>query len=246
MVLPRIPNDVAVALEGSPAACSGSALEPLFTAPSPAASSPLLAVPKLPCPPGASAFRIRGIGYRGVVRFVESKLPGGFAALARELGDPELLAFLRQPFANASRYDILPMLPINAAIARGLKRSLGALAAEQGAAQACHDVQCVYRRVFDAMTLDSLHAYVPRLGDQYFEFGECTAERLGPGHLLVRRRRLPEYVLPWFGPAHAAYLEEVVRWKGALTVQATYRLPLAAATRHGLPTVDLDTQLQWH
>jgi serine/threonine-protein kinase len=201
--------------------------------------------PKLPCPPGTSTFYIKGLSYRGVVRFIESKLPGGFGALSEELGDPELVAFLRQPFLPTSRYDILPMLPINAGIARRLGKPLGALAAEQGMAQACHDVQYVYRRMFEAMTLDTIHSYVPRVGDQYFEFGEYTAEGLGPGHLLVHRRRLPEYVLPWFAPAHAAYLEEVVRWKGGGAVHATLRPPFAAATRRGLAMVDVDTEVRW-
>jgi hypothetical protein len=200
---------------------------------------------KLPFRAGTSAFHIKGIAYRGVVRLVERRLPGGFEALAREVGDPEIAAFLRQPFLVASRYDILPILPINAAIARLMGKPLAALATEQGIAQACHDVQYVYRRMFEAMSLETLHTYVPRLGDQYFDFGECSAERIGPGALVVHRRRLPEYVLPWFAPAHAAYLEEVVRWKGAGTVQATLRPPLAAASRRGLAMVDLDTEVRW-
>jgi serine/threonine protein kinase len=203
------------------------------------------ALPKLPFPAGTSTFYIKGSGYRGVVRLIERKVPGGFPALSRTLDDPQLVAFLRQPFLSASRYDVLPMLPINATIARVLGKPLATLAAEQGAAQASHDVQYVYRRLFESMTLDTLHSYVPRLAEHYFDFGECTAEWVGPDHVVVHRRRLPEYVLPWFAPAQTAYLEEVVRWKGATSVQATMRPPLAAASKKGLSIVDLDTELRW-
>ncbi len=199
---------------------------------------------KLPFPPGTSTFYIKGIVYRGVVLLVERKVPGGVLALARALEDPELASFIRQPFLTASRYDILPMLPINATIARLLQKPLATLAVEQGIGQARHDMQYVTRRL-DAMTLETLHTYVPRLAESLFEVGECTAERVGAAHVVVHRRRLPEYVLPWFAPAQTAYLEEVVRWKGASTVQATLHPPLAAASRRGLAIVDLDTEIRW-
>jgi hypothetical protein len=203
------------------------------------------AVPaKLPCAPGTSTFYVKGIAYRGVVRLVD-RVPGGFAALARELDDADLLAFVRQPFLTASRYDILPMMPLNAALARLLDKPLAALAADQGKAQASYDVRYIYRRLFEQMTLDAFHTYVPRIADQYFDVGECTAERIGSAHVVVHRRRLPEYVLPWLAPLEAAYLEQLVRAKGATAVQATLRPPLAAASRKGLAIVDLDTEVRW-
>jgi serine/threonine-protein kinase len=203
------------------------------------------AAAKLPCAPGTSTFYVKGIAYQGVVLLAERKVPGGFVALARELDDPDLLAFVRQPFLSASRYDILPMIPLNLAISRLLNKPLATLAAEQGRAQATFDARYGYRRVFEAMTLEAFHTYVPRIAGTYFDTGECTAERIGPAHVVVHRRRLPEYVLPWFAPVEAAYLEELARSKGATGVQATLRPPLAAASRKGLAIVDLDTELRW-
>jgi hypothetical protein len=252
-LLPHTAPPVAEAWERDFAASSVSVREGAWTPErtSPAAETlvgdawPAGPPPKLPFPAGTSTFYIKGIGYRGIARLVDHKVPGGFAALGRELGDPELVAFLRQPFLAASRYDVLPMLPINAGIARLLGKPLATLAAEQGVAQASHDVQYVSRRLFESITLETLHSYVPRLADPYFDFGECTAERVGPAHVVVHRRRLPEYVLPWFAPAQTAYLEEVLRWKGAQSVQVTLRPPLAAASKRGLAIVDLDTELRW-
>jgi hypothetical protein len=208
-------------------------------------SLPAVAATKLPRAPGTSTFYVKGIAYQGVLRLAESKVPGGFAALARELDDPDLMAFVRQPFLTTSRYDILPMMPLNLAIARLIPKPLATLAAEQGKAQATFDAQYVYRRVFGTLTLEAFHTYVPKIASHYFDVGECTAEQIGPAHVVVHRRRLPEYVLPWFAPVEAAYLEELVRSKGANGVQATLRPPLAAATRKGLAIVDLDTELRW-
>ncbi len=203
------------------------------------------AAAKLPLAAGTSPFAIKGAGYCGVVRLVARKVRGGFVALARALDDAELLAFVRQPFHPARRYDVLPMLPINAAIARVMGKPLEILAAEQGIAQACHDIQYAYRRMFETTTLEALHKSVPRLADPYFDFGQCTADRVGAGHLVVRRRRVPEYVLPWFAPAQTSYLEEFVRWKGARVVRATLLPPASAGVQDGLTLVDLATEVRW-
>jgi hypothetical protein len=201
--------------------------------------------PPLPCEPGSSTCHVKGIAYRGLVRLVERKVPGGLRALDEELGDPRLAVFVRQPFLPASRYDMLPMLPLNVAVARLLGRPLESLAVEQGAVQARYDVRHVYRRFFEAMTLETVAAFIGHYGALYYEAGECTAEPAEPGHLVVHRRRVPTYVLPWFAPLHSSYLEEVVRLKGARAVKATCRPPTEAGNRRGVALVDIDTDVRW-
>jgi tRNA A-37 threonylcarbamoyl transferase component Bud32 len=201
--------------------------------------------PKLPCAPGSSTFHIKGIAYRGVVRLVERKVPGGLTTLDEELEDAATSTFVRQPFLAASRYDILPMLPINVAIARVLGKSLDVIADVQGVAQARYDVRHVYRRPFEEMTFDTLPAFLVRFAIQYYEAGELTAEAVGPGHVVLHRRRLPSYVLPWLSAIQVAYLEELVRLKGGRSVTATPREPVESATRKGIAVVDLDVDLRW-
>ena len=201
--------------------------------------------PPLPCAPGSSTFHIKGTAYRSVVRLVERKVPGGLAALDEELGDARISTFVRQQFLAASRYDILPMLPVNVSVARLLGKPLGVIATDQGVAQARYDARYVYRRPFEEMTFETLPAYLVRFASQYFETGEMTAETAGPGHVVLHRRRLPSYVLPWFEDIHAAYAGEVVRLKGARSVRATARPPVEAGSRKGVAVVDLDVDLRW-
>ncbi|MGH7293541.1 MAG: serine/threonine-protein kinase [Polyangiaceae bacterium] len=201
--------------------------------------------PPLPCDPGMSTFHIKGIAYRGVVRLVEERVDRGLAGLDEELNDPAVSRFIRQPFLAASRYDVLPMLPVNVAVARLLGKSLEGLASEQGIAQARFDARYVYRRLFDEMTFETLPAYLGRYGAQYYEAGECSAEAVAPGHALLRRKRVPAYVLPWLQPIHCAYAEEVIRLKGARTVQSKARPPTDAPTHKGIRVVDLDVDLFW-
>jgi serine/threonine protein kinase len=201
--------------------------------------------PPLPCDPGSSTFHIKGVAYQGVVRLVEQKIQGGLATLDEELGDAHVSKFIRQQFLAGSRYDILPMLPINVAIARTLGKPLATLASEQGTGQAQYDVRYVYRRFFEATPLEAIEEFLNRYGAQYYETGECTTERPEPGHVIIRRRRLPAYVLPWYAPLHSSYGEEIVRLKGARRIEVSIRPPVETGTRRGVAMVDLIVDLRW-
>jgi serine/threonine-protein kinase len=200
---------------------------------------------KLPCPPGASPFHIKGVAYRGLVQLIERRVPAGIDALERELDDERVVTFLRQPFLAATWYDILPMMPVNAAIARLLGKPVEVLGREQGADQARYDVERVYRRPFEVMTFDTAAETLARFGRQYYDFGDCVASQVSPGHVLVTRHGLPEVVLRWFAPMHAAYAEQILRMKGATFVEATVQPPTEAGTRAGVALVDLATDIFW-
>jgi serine/threonine protein kinase len=208
-------------------------------------SSSVRTTTKLPCDPGASPFHVKGTAYRGVLTLVEERVPGGIESLERELDDERLAAFVRQPFLAASRYDLLPMLPINLGVARLLGRSLEALAVDQGEHQARYDIVKLYARLFAAMTFENLPTVLARFDGQYLDFGDCTGTMLEPGHLLLRRAGLPEYVLRWFAPMYSAYLAQILRQKGADLVEATPRAPQDAGMRGTFAIVDLEVDVRW-
>jgi hypothetical protein len=208
-------------------------------------SSAVRPLTRLPCAPGTSPFHIKGIAYRGVMRLVELRVPGGLEALGRELDDERIVLFLRQPFLASTWCDLLPMLPINVALARLLEKPVEVLGREQGAEQARYDVEQVYRRLFDAMTFDNVGVILARFERQYYDFGDGIGELVAPGHVLMRRLGVPEFVLPWFAPMHAAYAEQILRMKGATFVESTVSPPTPAGTRDDLPVADLDTHLLW-
>ena len=199
---------------------------------------------QLPCKPGASPFHIKGIAYRGIVQLVKS-LEGGIDAVEAEIDDERLLGFLRQPFLASSWHDILPMMPVNAAIARVLGKPLDVLAREQGTSQARFDGEHVYRRLFDKMTFENMPPLMARFERQYYDFGDSHAELVAPGHVLLRRLGVPEFITRWYGPMHAAYAEQVLRTKGATFVESTVSPPTDAGKRDGFPVVDIDTHLLW-
>jgi serine/threonine protein kinase len=208
-------------------------------------SSAVRPLTRLPCPPGTSPFHIKGIAYRGVLRLLEARVPGGIEALGRELDDERIVPFLGQPFLAATWCDLLPMLPINVALAQLLGKPLEVLGREQGAEQARHDVEQVYRRLFDAMTFENAATLLGRFERQYYDFGDGVGELVAPGHILFRRFGVPEFVVRWFAPMHSAYAEQILRMKGATFVESTASPPTPAGTRDSFPVVDFETHLLW-
>jgi hypothetical protein len=200
---------------------------------------------KLPCAPGASPFHIKGIAYRGLVQLIERRIPGGLAELEGHLHDERIAPFLSQPFLAASWYDIMPMLPVSAAISQVLGKPVEILGREQGAQQARYDVETVYRGLFDSLDFDNVATKLARFGRQYYDFGDCVGRVVSPGHVEVVRNGLPEFVLRWFGSMHAAYAEQILRMKGATFVEATVQPAIPAGVREGFPVVDLVTDMLW-
>jgi hypothetical protein len=211
----------------------------------PTQTSTVRTTSRLPCEPGASPFHLKGIAYRGFRRLVDRRVPGGLPALEQELDDPRLASFVRQPFLAASRYDLLPMLPLNEAAARLLRTPLDALASDQGARQAAYDIDKLYGRLFAAMTFENPALVLPRFDVQYSDFGDCTADMNEPGYVTLRRAGVPGYVLPWFVPMYSAYAEYVLRRKGAAFVEAIPQPPRDAGVRDSFPIVDIEWALRW-
>ena len=224
-------------------------VSPLEAAPTIDASTVIdpsrMELPRLPCRPGECRMRIKGVAYRGMRQLIDGRIPGGLEGFVRAIDDKALAEFISQPFLTASWYDILPMMPINVAIAHILGLGLEVLAEEEGTAQARYDARTVYRTLFDAMTLDNIAMRMVRFERQYYDHGDGALEVMSPHHLVLRRLGVPEFVVRWFAPMHAAYGAEVLRLKGATQVEATPRPPTPAGVRDGLRLVDLDTDLRW-
>ena len=204
-----------------------------------------MAFAPLPCSPGDSPFRIKGIAYRGLLQLVEQRVSGGLPAFCAALDDRRLVEFVRQPFLAATRYDILPMLPLNAALASLLGRTLAQLSRQGALAQARFDARHVYSSMVKKASLADLSTRLPRFGVQYYDFGGYTGRDEAPGHVVLRRTGLPRYIVPWYAPMQAAYMEEIVRQLGARQAEATPRREEPAGADRGFEICTLDTDVRF-
>jgi serine/threonine protein kinase len=211
----------------------------------PAGAAPLQALPALPCAPGSSPFRIKGLGYRGYVGAVRKLLPGGVDELCAALDDARLHAFVRQPFLASAWYDVLPMYPLTAALAALVGRPYDAFVRAGILEQARHDALHVFHRMYDGATVEDLVRRMPRFDAQYFDFGRTVIGLQAPGHIVVELRETPAYATPWLGRMKSAYTEEAARILGARRAECVERPPAPAGSRDGFPLVSLAADLRW-
>ena len=199
----------------------------------------------LPCAPGTSPFRMKGLSFRGLMHFVEKAVPGGIEALAAAFEDPRLRPFVRQQFLPSARYDVLPIGILAATVARLIGKPFEEFVRIGTYGQARYDASTVFKRLYDGCTIDDLPKKFPRFGAQYYDFGACRATMLGPGHLLLEHEGIPAYLYRWFRPMHAAYTEETARILGVKAPEVTPRAASSAGSRGVFELVTGGTDLRW-
>ena len=204
-----------------------------------------LIVPPLPCAPGASPFNMKGNPFRGLVRFVETKLPGGMDRLCASFDDPRIATFVRQPFLASGRYDILPFFPISASLARLLGVPYEQFTHRSTAAQARYDASTVYKRIFEGATVNDIPQRISRFNANYYDFAECTGTIDSPSAFHIEYKRIPAYIIPWFWPMTLAYTEEVARIMGAREVKGTMHPPIATSKISGFDVATLRLDVSW-
>jgi hypothetical protein len=201
---------------------------------------------RLPRPPGESAFHVKGLAYRGLLKYIETRLPGGTPAFTARLRDPLVCAYLSQPFMGATFYDLLPLVTASGVIAAMSGVSLENYAQIQGRAQALHDAGNTYRAFVKGRSFDDLPARFRMLTSRYYDFGEWGAYSIAPGVLRFFQRGLPAWCAPWFGPMQQGYIRGLVNAFGRTDASFTLRAPRRDGVRDGLPTVTLEIDVAAH
>jgi serine/threonine protein kinase len=208
-------------------------------------ASSIRASSPLPCAPGESPFRIKGMPYRGFVYLVNKMVPGGLDAFVEKLDDPRLRVFIRQPFLASVRYDVLPFLPLFTTLSRILDVQFELLVSGTAAAQARYDARTVFQRIFSGATPRDLSERISRFGAQYYDFGKMSGTNPEPGVTVLVHAGVPAYVYPWYSPMHVAYSTEVARVCGATSVEATSSETVLAGAHGPFPLVTARTEIRW-
>ena len=201
--------------------------------------------PPLPCPAGTSPFTIKGLPYRGFVYFASQALPRGLEALHDALEDDALREFLVQPFLASSRYDVLPIRPLTAQVARLLGMGFDELCFQGAAAQVRYDARTVFKNLFGGATLANWHERALRHSAQYYGFGQYAVDREDETSVVMRHIGVPEYLAPWYGPMQRGYASETVRILGGTEVEAETLPWVPGPDAHGFPTVTTATRVTW-
>ena len=158
-------------------------------------------------PPRREPVPHQGDVYRGFVSLVRTTLPGGLEALCSALPDESLRAFVRQPFLATAHYDVLPMFPLFATLARLRDVHFDALVRETATAQARYDVRTVFKAIWANTSVEGIARRIGRFGAQYYDFGKLSGSVRAPNVLEIVHSGVPAYLHPWYQPMHEAYLE---------------------------------------
>lgn len=203
------------------------------------------ALATLPVPPGTSPFHIKGLGYRGMRKAIERRVPGGMDGFCLLLDDERLATFIRQPFLATSLYDTLPMLPLTQALAFALQLPFERFVFESNRQQARYDGSGVYRALHARVNEAEFASNIPRWLQRHYDFGDCTIVESSPGRIVLRRAGQPLFLLPWFAPAMAAYLVGVAELAGFVEPTSTFGAATPEGRVAGIAVGAFETEVRW-
>jgi hypothetical protein len=199
----------------------------------------------LPFPAGRSPFHVKGVTYLGHVEYATSHIPGGERAVVEAMHDPALRAFFEQKFLAASWYDVLPMVPVWHACAKLLGQNPTDFLRERTRHQATRDIHGIYRFILKLASAQAVALRVPRIMQQYFDFGATSSSVVGPGLVRITVSGVPEPIVAWLRIVGETYLQVALELAGVTFAQLR-RMPVTpAGEAHGvrLASVGFDIQL---
>ncbi len=198
-----------------------------------------------PFPPGQSPFRIKGMAYRGHMKYAAERLPGGVAAMLDGLDDPALRAFFEQSFLAASWYDILPLLPAGRVCARLAGTSYEEYLVARSRWQAASDMTGVYKMLIKVASTQSVALRLPKLLQRYLDFGGTVATAVEPGLVEAETRGMPRAVLAWFAPVAATYTVCALELGGAPGARVVGHPAEPDGSAHGVDLVRYRWDVCW-
>jgi hypothetical protein len=198
----------------------------------------------LPFRAGTSPFHVKGVAYLGHVDYAEKHIPGGAQVVAAAMHDTALREFLEQKFLAASWYDVFPMVPVWYACAKLLHQNPTDFLRERMRYQAASDIHGVYRFLLKLASAKAIALRLPRVMQQYFDFGVSESRVVGPGLVRAKVSGVPEPIVPWFRLAGETYTAIALELAGIAFVQVR-RLPISpAGEAHGVRLVSLGFDIQ--
>lgn len=192
-----------------------------------------------------SPFHVKGIAYRHAQSYYQSHVPGGLAAVASALDDPELRAFLVQEFLSASWYDVLPFVAIDAAAARACSTSMSRFVRECAHWQAQHELSGVYRVLLRLFSPNTVAAVLPRLSAQYYDFSTVRTCDSNAEGITVVRSGLPAVAGGWLVAVGLEYLRAALELNGVREISHSNLGTYPEGEREGYELVRVEQRLYW-
>jgi hypothetical protein len=188
----------------------------------------------LPCPAGASPFRIKGEFWRQMALVIghnDGRTNGGVTRVLEREGIAE---FATQPFLASTLYDVLPMPRVVMAVAEARSRDLRELTAKMGRASAESQMSGVYGNLLRAVTPDNFAARFGPTITYFYDFAPLSGEDLPGGGVRLFRDGVPLCVAEWWTLVTHQFVDVVLTGHGAARVQVDWQIAPTGVER-GVP-----------
>jgi hypothetical protein len=171
-----------------------------------------------PFVPGASPFRAKGTAYRGLIASLDSRVPGGSAAVFERLKDPDTKAFFAQTFLAGSTYDVLPLLEASMLAAKVAGQAWFPFVRGGAKFQADRDLNGVYKVMLRLASPRLVVERLPRVLVQYFNFGSVAGEfsAASKTRYEASAHGIPKPVAPWLATIAEGFIPVVMSAAGAM------------------------------
>lgn len=199
----------------------------------------------LPFEPGQAPFHIKGLMYYGLMKHAQHKVPGGLEAVQEALPNDSLRKFIDEPFMAASWYDIFPILPISATVARLAGEPVSDFLHRRTTRQAEKDISGMYRFLLKLTSAQMLARNLPRVTSQVFDFGDVEIHSAEKGRVRASRTGLPEALAGWYATIAVAYIGRAMELGGVPNVRMTPERPVPDGHRDGVRIVKLPFEMAW-
>lgn len=193
---------------------------------------------------GLSPFHAKGVLYLGTQSFFSEHVRGGMDALAQEIEDEALRAFITQKFLASSLYDVMPVPALIAYEARTLRMSLDDYLLHRTRHQAKKDLGGVYAWLLRLATPQLVATRLPRIMLQMFDFAQAEVVSESPDEIGARFTGIPAPLAPWLSVCLAVYAETAIKLAGG-TPSIDDGVLRSSGTRAGLSLVDLEVAMRW-
>jgi hypothetical protein len=211
-----------------------------------AVDDPYFALPDA-CPflPGSSPFRIKGWGYIGDIEFYAGHVPEGIEAVARQVRDPAVGAFLSRKFTPDAWYDLIPKLYLSQAAARARGVPFDVHCREVSRFHAQDKFSGIYRPLLKVVSSEMIALWTPRLASSFYDFGSTESRVVGERMVRVVRSGVPRVAVQWWAAAASAYFEYCLETAGAKLPHVRWLPTEPDGERLGMELVKMPLELTW-
>jgi hypothetical protein len=198
--------------------------------------------------PGTSPFKTKGLTLRAACEYYDAVIPGGRNAVKNAIlasGDVPLARFMETPFMASGWYDVLPARSMSLHAARLLGVPHPQFMRDNGAWMADRDLRGVYRIILGLASVEMVALRLPRLSQQYINFGGAEARRVRERTIEAHVHGMPRCLTSWFVFATHGFATVALRMAGARDVRVRHGRPVPAGYSAGMPLVRIPFQIGW-